>query len=169
MLPSNYFKDFIQSENNNNNTNLKTSKAVQENINYNINNINSGNNTTTNQNSNGVNFNSVTLKGSQQDKKIAQNKIIGQGVGKTNGLNNIKTLDSSKGTISSKNFTGKKFIFSEKTETGKNDEMKNSIANINEEKTNNLNRFTKIGKDPKNSNKQSDKVKNIFSSKIADN
>ena len=146
MLPSNYFKDFIQSENNSNN--LKTSKAVQENINYNINSINNGNNTTTN--------------------KIAQNKIINQGV-KTNELNNLKSLDSSKGTISSRNFTGKKFIFSEKTETGKNDEMKNSIANINEEKTNNLNRFTKIGKDPKNSNKQSDKVKNIFSSKIADN
>ena len=143
MLPSNYFKDFIQSENNNN-TNLKTSKAVQDNINYNINNINNGNNTTTN--------------------KIAQNKIINQG--KANELNNLKSLDSSKGTISSRNFTGKKFIFSEKSE--KNDEMKNS--NINEEKsTNNLNRFTKIGKDPKISTKQSDKVKNIFSSKIADN
>ena len=31
---SNYFKDFIQSENNNTNTNLKTAK-LQENINYN--------------------------------------------------------------------------------------------------------------------------------------
>ena len=150
MLPSNYFKDFIQSENNN--TNLKTSK-VQENINYNINNINNGNNTTTNQ-----------MKVNQQDKKITQNKIISQGI-KNNELNNLKALDSSKGTISSRNFTGKKFIFSEKSE--KNDEMKNS--NNNEEKVNNLNRFTKIGKDPKMSTKQSDKVKNIFSSKIADN
>jgi len=153
---SNYFKDFIQSENNNTNTNLKTAK-LQENINYNLNNINNGNNSTTNNNSKNMNINSLNIKVSQLDKKITQNKIIGQNI-KTNGFNNMKSLDCSKGTISTKNFNGKKFIFSEKND-----------INITEEKPNNLNRFTKIGKDPKLSTKQSDKVKNIFSSKIADN
>lgn len=151
MYSSNYFKEFIQSENNSN-TNLKTIKG--------------GNNTSTNQNSNNMNFNSVTLRSNQPDKKISQNKIIGQGA-KNNGLNNLKSLDSSKGTVSSRNINGKKFIFSEKE---KNDESKNNLkSGTNEEKSNNLNRFTKIGKDPKQSTKQSDRVKNIFSSKIADN
>lgn len=165
MYSSNYFKDFIQSENNNTNINLKTIKNNES-----KNNINNGYNSTTNQNSNNMNFNSVTLKSNLQDKKISQNKIIGQGM--INGLNNLKSLDSSKGTVSSRNINGKKFTFNEKSE--KTDELKSSKTfmnknGTNEDKSNNLNRFTKIGKDPKLSTKNSDKVKNIFSSKIADN
>jgi hypothetical protein len=148
----------------NTNTVLKTTK-IQENINYNINNINNGNNNPNNNNtSKNMNINSLNIKVSQQDKKITQNKIIGQNI-KTNGFNNMKSLDSSKETISTKNFNGKKFIFNDKIE--KND-IESNITN-EENSNNNLNRFTKIGKDPKLLTKQIDKVKNIFSSKIADN
>lgn len=172
LLTSNYFKDFIQSENNNINNHLKSSK-IQENINYNLN-FNNGHNTTTNQNSNNMNFNSVNMKLNPQDKKISQNKNIAPNI-KTNGFNSLKSLDSSKGTNSTKNINGKKFIFNDKPD--KIDLMKienNTQSNNknNDERginANNLNRFTKIGKDPKFSTKQSEKVKNIFSSKIADN
>jgi hypothetical protein len=132
---------------------LKTNK-IQENINYNINNINNGNN-------NSLTNNNFNMKLNQQDQNFTQNKIIGQNF-KTNGFNNMKSLDSSKGTISTKNFNGKKFIFNEKNE------LESNITN-EENSNNNLNRFTKIGKDSKPSTKQIDRVKNIFSSKIADN
>ena len=78
---------------------LKTNK-IQENINYNINNINNGNN-------NSLTNNNFNMKLNQQDQNFTQNKIIGQNF-KTNGFNNMKSLDSSKGTISTKNFNGKK-------------------------------------------------------------
>lgn len=133
---------------------------MQENINYNLNNINGNNSTTNNSN---INFNAMNINmknnnNNQPEKKISQNKIIGQSL-KSNGVNGLKSLDSSKGTISTKNINGKKFIF---------DKNENNTVSI-DDKTNNLNRFTKIGKDPKISTKQSDKVKNIFSSKIAEN
>lgn len=130
-----------------------------------------------------MNINSINLKVNQNDKKISQNKIIGQNI-KTNGLVSLKSLDSSKGTISTKNINGKKFIFNDKSEKNENLKISNilnsnanvninansnvSMNNNNEDKSN-FNRFTKIGKDPKIPTKQNDKVKNIFSSKIADN
>ena len=157
LVTSYYLKDFMQSENNyNTNTNLKTSK-ITENINYDMNNINNAkiiNNTS---------CNSSNIKIFQQDKKITQNKLIGQNI-ITNGFNNIKSFDPSKGTLSTKNLNVKKFLFNDKNEKNVIDNNKTS-----EEKPNNLNRFTKIGKDPKFSTKQNDRVKNIFSSKIAEN
>ena len=178
LLTSNYLKNFIQSEysnntntNTNTNTNLKTSK-MQENINFNMNNINNGNNSTTNQTSNNMNFNSVVLKSvNPQDKKIIQNKINNQNI-QTIGINNLKSLDSSNRTISTKNINGKKFVFNEKTEKNEGLKNPNNVLNsngMNEEKSNNLNRFSKIGKDTKIVTKQNDKIKNIFSSKIAEN
>jgi hypothetical protein len=154
IVTSYYLKDLMQSENNyNTNKNIKTSK-INENINYDLNNINNGK----------IKYNMSShinnLKINQNDKNITQNKLIGQNIIK-NGFNNLNSFDPSKETISTRNFNGKKFLFSDNNEIDNN--------KISEEKQNNQNKFTKIGKDKKLSTKHIDNVKNIFSSKIAEN
>ena len=111
-----------------------------------------------------------------------------------NNLNaNLKVFNSSK-TISTKNSNGKKFVFNEKQEYSNN--LNNHTNNINQpyqelinqtgnnvnskalnwnangnlvEKPNNLNRFTKIGKENTSSivQKSTEKIKNLFANKFA--
>ena len=182
--------------NNNNkdtNSNLKSSR-IQD-LNYNINNIKSS---TTNNNGNiNKNFTATNFKSKQNENKVFNNiKVNTQINANNNNMNpNLKAFESSK-TFSTKNANGKKIVFNERSE--KNEIINNNLQiqqlihqasnnnllnhnsnniyqnntntnnNLNE-RPNNLNRFTKIGKENSNSlaQKSTDKIKNLFANKFA--
>lgn len=177
VLTANYFKDFIQSEHGNNtNTNHKSSR-MQE-INYNMNNV---------ENITKSNFNATAIRNHNQNEniKLFNNIKLNTPMNANNILNNnpnanLKIFDSSK-TFSTKNANGKKFVFNEKQEKSElanninhqiihqaGNNVSNKALNSNNN-LNNLNRFTKIGKENTGVtvHKTSDKVKNLFANKFA--
>lgn len=148
-MTSNYIKDFIQVENNN----AIKSNRIQDN----------------------TNFTSTNIKTKQNENIINQIKM---NTPMNNNINNLRNFDSSK-TFSTKNANGKKFVFNEKPEKSEvyqqinlqgsnNNLLRTNIMNNNIDKINNLNRFTKIGKENSITQKASDKIRNLFTSKFAE-
>lgn len=198
LLTSNYFKDFIESENSNNtNTHLKSSRI--QGINFNIN-----PNTKMSSNVTGLKSKNTDNKHYNQLKFNNSNKNIDAPINANNYINNnnfsssLRGFDSSK-TFSTRNINGKKFVFNENNNSNTNINTNNPnvhhqhlkyqastknvispnfiqntssvITSTNSlvEKPNNLNRFSKLGKDNPNTlaQKSTDKLRNLFANKFA--
>jgi hypothetical protein len=152
-------------------------------INYNMNNM---------ENSTKNNFNAPLIKNNTKENiKMFNNIKLNTPINANNNINNnlngnLKVFDSSK-TFSTKNANGKKIVFNEKQDKSEfNTNNSNNNNNVNQlinqtrnsinnkalntnTNLNNLNRFTKIGKENTRSvvQKSSDKIKNLFANKFA--
>ncbi len=149
------------------------------------------NNNKLDSNSKNNNNNLCSLKTNMNDNIKMMNIVkLNTPINGNNLTNNLSTknFDTSK-TFSTRNANGKKIVFNEKQE--RTEMINNNIQLINQqnsihsnntknynitnpnnnliEKSNNLNRFTKIGKEHTNIlvQKSTDKIKNLFANKFA--